>query len=206
MLTGSDSDYEQLHPVMRSLQHRDDAELQLIALGRHMSPEFGQTYAQIENDGFVLAAKLDTLMSSRSACGGAKTLSLALAGLAETLARLDPEVLVVVGGSVEAFAGAMAAMCCRLPVAHLLGGEVLESKQHEPSWSHCITKMAHIHFVADDRCRQRVLQMGELGESVFLLGPNAAEVLLKVLDSRDAASLIRKSFQDRDCVPPIAPG
>jgi GDP/UDP-N,N'-diacetylbacillosamine 2-epimerase (hydrolysing) len=126
---------------------RDDAELelQIIATGMHLSPEFGLTYRQIEEDGFRVDRKVEMLVSSDTPVGIAKSMGLGMIGMADALNDLRPDLLVILGDRFEIFAAAAAALVARIPVAHLHGGEKTEGAFDE-ALRHAITKMSHLHF------------------------------------------------------------
>lgn len=168
---------------MEEIRASADLELQLIATGAHLSPEFGLTCREIESDGFHIDRKLDVLLSSDSAAGVAKSMGLGLIAFADALQQLRPDLLLVLGDRFEIFAAVAAALVARIPVAHLHGGELSEGSFDE-SLRHCITKMAHLHFVAAEEYRQRVIQLGEDPRRVFMVGGLAGDGIrrLKLLD------------------------
>lgn len=143
--------------------------LQVIATGMHLSPDFGLTYREIERDGFRIDRKVEMLMSSDTPVGIAKSMGLGLIGFADALEELKPDLLVVLGDRFEIFAAVSAALVARIPVAHLHGGEVTEGAYDE-AFRHSITKMSHLHFVAAEEYRKRVIQLGESPDRVFLVG------------------------------------
>jgi GDP/UDP-N,N'-diacetylbacillosamine 2-epimerase (hydrolysing) len=164
---------------------KDDPELKLlvIATGMHLSPEFGLTYREIEKDGFQIDRKVEMLTSSDTPVGIAKSMGLGLIGCADALNELKPDLLVVLGDRFEIFAAVAAALVARIPVAHLHGGEATEGLIDE-AIRHSITKMSHLHFVAAEEYRQRVIQLGEQPERVFLVGGLGIDSIkrLKLLD------------------------
>ena len=168
-VTGTRADYGLLRWVMQGI--KDDAELnlQIIATGMHLSPEFGLTYKAIEADGFEITRKVEMLTSSDTSVGIAKSMGLGLVGFADALKELNPDLMVVLGDRFEIFAAVAAALVARIPVAHLHGGESTEGAFDE-AFRHSITKMSHLHFVAADEYKQRVIQLGEQPEHVFLVG------------------------------------
>jgi GDP/UDP-N,N'-diacetylbacillosamine 2-epimerase (hydrolysing) len=178
VVTGSRADYGLLRWPMEAIRTCPDLGLQLIATGAHLSPEFGLTYREIEADGFHIDRKLEVLLSSDSATGVAKSTGIALVALAEALQQLQPDVLLVLGDRFEIFAAVAAALFARIPVAHLHGGEVTEGSFDDPM-RHCITKMSHLHFVAAEEYRQRVIQLGEHPERVFTVGGLGADGIRK---------------------------
>lgn len=169
VVTGGRSDYGLLRWVMEGIRASGELQLQLIATGMHLSPEFGLTYRDIERDGFTIDQKVEMLLSSDTGVGIAKSMGLALSGFGEALQRLAPDVVVVLGDRFEILATVCAALVARVPVAHLHGGEVTEGAFDE-AIRHAITKMSHLHFVAAEAYRKRVIQLGEQPERVFVVG------------------------------------
>lgn len=169
VVTGTRAEYGLLRWVMEGIRASQSMELQLIATGMHLSPEFGLTYRDIEADGFRIDRKVEMLLSSDTAAGVTKSMGLGLIGFADALAELKPDLLLVLGDRYEIFAVAAAAMVARIPIAHLHGGESTEGAIDEPI-RHSVTKMSHLHFVAAEDYRQRVIQLGEDPQRVFLVG------------------------------------
>ncbi len=183
VVTGTRAEYGLLRWVMQGIKDDPDLMLQIIATGMHLSPEFGLTYREIEQDGFQIDRKVETLMSSDTPVGIAKSMGLGLVGFADALAELRPDLIVVLGDRFEIFAAVSAAMVARIPVAHLCGGEKTEGLIDEPI-RHSITKMSHLHFVGAEEYRQRVIQLGEQPDTVFLVGGLGIDNIkrLKLLD------------------------
>jgi len=137
-----------------------DVQLELIVLGAHLSPEFGATVREIENDGFAVAARLECLLSSDSDVGMAKTIGLATLSLADTLGALRPEILLLIADRYEMLAPASVALALRIPVAHIEGGEISEGAVDD-AVRNALTKMSHIHFTSTEAARRRVIAMDE---------------------------------------------
>jgi GDP/UDP-N,N'-diacetylbacillosamine 2-epimerase (hydrolysing) len=169
VVTGSRAEYGLLYWLMRGIRDCPDLELQVVATGMHLSPEFGLTYRAIEEDGFRIDAKLETLLSSDTAVGITKSMGLGMISCAEIWQQLSPDLVIVLGDRFEILAVAAAAMIARLPIAHIHGGETTEGAVDE-SIRHAVTKMAHLHFVAAEEYRRRVIQLGEQPDRVFLVG------------------------------------
>jgi UDP-N-acetylglucosamine 2-epimerase (non-hydrolysing)/GDP/UDP-N,N'-diacetylbacillosamine 2-epimerase (hydrolysing) len=125
-VTGSRADFGLLIWPMRAIQETAGLKLQLIATGMHLSPEFGYTIDNIRAEGFAVDDTVETLLSSDSGVGVAKSVGLGVIGFADAFARLAPDLVVVLGDRYEPFAAAQAAMYMRLPMAHLFGGDVTE--------------------------------------------------------------------------------
>ena len=143
--TGARAEYGLLHWLLKEIAADPDLELQIVATGMHLSPEFGLTYKEIEADGFAIDAKVEMLLSSDSVVGIAKSVGLGVIGIADALDRLKPDIIVVLGDRFETLAAAQAAMIARIPIAHIHGGEATEGAIDE-GIRHAITKMAQWHF------------------------------------------------------------
>ncbi len=183
VVTGTRAEYGLLRWVMQNIRDDVGLTLQTIATGMHLSPEFGLTYREIENDGFQIDRMVEMLTSSDTPVGIAKSMGLGLIGFADALSQLRPDLMVVLGDRFEIFSAVSAALVARIPVAHLHGGETTEGAFDE-ALRHSITKMSHLHFVAAEEYRQRVIQLGESPERVFLVGGLGIDNIkrLKLLD------------------------
>jgi GDP/UDP-N,N'-diacetylbacillosamine 2-epimerase (hydrolysing) len=169
IVTGTRAEYGLLYWLMKYIDVDSDLELQIIATGMHLSPEFGNTYQQIEKDGFVIDKKIDMLLTSDSEVGITKSMGLGLAGFADAYDNLMPDLIVVLGDRFEIFSAVSAAMIAKIPVAHLYGGELTEGA-FDDSMRHSITKMSHLHFTATAEYKRRVIQLGEQADRVFNVG------------------------------------
>ena len=169
VITGTRAEYGLLRWVIQGIAEAPDLELQIIATGMHLSPEFGLTWREIEGDGYAISRKVEMLTSSDTPVGIANSMGLGMIGFADALAQLQPDLVVVLGDRFEIFAAVAAAMVARIPVAHLHGGEATEGLIDE-AIRHSISKMSHLHFVATEEYKQRVIQLGEAPDRVFLVG------------------------------------
>ncbi|MBE7438854.1 MAG: UDP-N-acetylglucosamine 2-epimerase (hydrolyzing) [Spirochaetales bacterium] len=180
--TGSRADYGLLYGLLRRLQSSDHV-LQLVVTGAHLSSSFGNTVDQIIADGFPVEARIEMLLSSDSDLAVSKSTGLGIIGFADALDRLKPDLLVVLGDRYEILAAAIAALFQGVPVAHIHGGEITEGA-YDDAVRHSLTKMSHLHFVATETYRQRVIQMGESPDRVFNVGAPGIENIrtLNLLD------------------------
>ena len=169
LITGSRADYGLLRWVMNGILNSKSLELQIIATGMHLSPEFGLTYLEIEKDGFRIDRKVEMLLSSDTPIGITKSMGVGMIGFADAFSEMKPDLLLVLGDRYEIFAAVSSALVDRIPVAHLHGGETTEGAFDE-AIRHSITKMSHLHFVAAGEYRQRVIQLGEHPDRVFQVG------------------------------------
>jgi len=179
VVTGTRAEYGLLRWVMEGIRQSPELELQLVVTGMHLSPEFGMTVEAIEVNGFKIDRKVEMLLSSDTAVGVTKSMGLGMIGFADALAELKPDLMLVLGDRYEIFAAAVSAMIARIPVAHLHGGERTEGALDE-AIRHSITKMSHLHFVAAEEYRQRVIQLGEQPEHVFNVGGLGIDNILRL--------------------------
>lgn len=179
VLTVSRSDYGGYLPVLRKIQEDPGFKLHLIVAGMHLSPEFGLTVQAIEADGFDVSERVEILLSSDTPQGICKSMGLGLIGFAQAYARVQPDVLLVLGDRFEMHAGALAALPFKIPIAHIHGGEISEGA-FDDALRHSITKLSHLHFVSTEEYARRVIQMGEEPGRVIVSGAPSLDNLRNV--------------------------
>ena len=187
IITGTRAEYGLLRWVIESVRDAPELELQLVVTGMHLSPEFGLTYREIEKDGFKINYKIEMLLSSDTPAGLAKSMGLGLIGFGDAFQKLHPDLILVLGDRFEIFSAVSAAMVAQIPVAHIHGGEATEGLIDEPI-RHSISKMSHLHFVAAEEYRKRVIQLGENPGRVFLVGGMGIDNIRK-MDLLDRSTL-----------------
>ena len=191
VVTGTRAEYGLLYWLIREIDVDKDLELQIIATGMHLSPEFGNTYQQIEEDGFFINKKVDISLTSDTELAISKSMGLGMIGFADAFDELQPNLIVVLGDRFEIFSAVSSAMIAKIPVAHLHGGEVTEGAFDE-SIRHSITKMSHLHFAATNKYRNRIIQLGEQPNRVFNVGGLGVDSInkLKLLSKSDFENAI----------------
>jgi GDP/UDP-N,N'-diacetylbacillosamine 2-epimerase (hydrolysing) len=199
VITGTRAEYGLLRWLMEGL--RDDAALSLevVATGMHLSPEFGLTYREIEQNGFEISHRVEMLLSSDTSVGISKSIGLGIIGFTDVLAEMQPDLLVVLGDRFEIFAAVSAALILKIPVAHIHGGELTEGA-FDDALRHSITKMSHLHFVATEEYRNRVVQLGEQPDSVFVTGGLGVDCISRIslLDREKLEESLGVSFLERN--------
>ena len=160
VVTTSRADYSHLYWPLVELSQRPEIELGVIALGAHLSPEFGHTVREIEKDGIPIVARIECLLSSDTDTGMAKTIGLATLSLADALTAWRPDLLLLIADRYEMLAPASVALALRIPMAHIEGGEVSQGAIDD-AVRNALTKLAHIHFTSTETARRRVIAMGE---------------------------------------------
>jgi UDP-N-acetylglucosamine 2-epimerase (non-hydrolysing)/GDP/UDP-N,N'-diacetylbacillosamine 2-epimerase (hydrolysing) len=176
VVTGTRAEYGIFKSVLQEIEARKDLKLSLIVIGMHLSPEFGFTVKEIEEDGFEIEAKIDVLHAEDTKASMAKSIGESVSKIAETLEELEPDVLLVLGDRSEMLAGAVAATYMGIPIGHIHGGEV-SGNVDEPV-RHAITKLAHLHFPATKEGAERILKMGEEAWRVHVVGAPSLDLIV----------------------------
>ena len=198
VVTGSRAEYGLLSGLMAVVKNDNDLQLQIIATNMHLSPEFGLTYREIEEDGFIIDKKIEMLLSSDTANGTTKSVGLATIGFADAYQDLKPDLIVVLGDRFEILAAVTSALFYKIPVAHLHGGEITEGS-YDDAIRHAITKLSHLHFTSTENYRQRVIQLGEHPDTVFNVGAIGVQnvMKLKLLEKDELEKSLGFSFGDK---------
>ena len=160
VVTGSRAEYGLLYWFLKEVNLDHDLELQLIATGMHLSPEFGLTYKEIEKD-FKIDKKIDMQLSFDTSVEISRSMGIAQTSIAEAYNELKPDIVVVLGDRYEIFSAVSAAMIAKIPIAHIHGGEVT-SGAIDDSIRHSISKLSHLHFPIHDEYKNRLIQLGEV--------------------------------------------
>ena len=160
VVTTSRADYSHLYWPLRELAAHPAVDLGVFTLGAHLSPVFGSTVREIERDGFPILSRIECLLSSDTDTGMAKTIGLAMLGLADALTNCRPDLLLLIADRYEMLAPASTALALRIPIAHIEGGEISQGAIDDQV-RNALTKMAHLHFTSTPLARRRVISMGE---------------------------------------------
>ncbi len=176
VVTTSRADYNCYLPLLRAITGDPELRLQLLVSGMHLVPEFGMTVRAIEADGLPIAARIESVLGSDTPEGISKSMGLTILGFAQCLAGLRPDILLVHGDRYEMHAAGLAALPFKIPVAHLGGGDITEGAIDD-ALRHSLTKLSHLHFVANRQQQARVCQMGEEPWRVFVTGEPALDLV-----------------------------
>jgi len=179
VVTGTRAEYGLLYPVMKEIEASERLQLQIVATTMHLSPDFGMTYRQIEEDGFTIDEKIENLFCADTKSAVAKSTGMATILLSDAYTRLQPDIVLLLGDRYETLAAATAALLMNIPIAHIHGGEITEGAVDEQI-RHAITKMSHLHFAATEKYRERIIQMGEDPDRVFNTGAPGIDNILNM--------------------------
>lgn len=180
IVTGSRAEYGILRSLMKAIQDDPELQLQIIATNQHLSKLQGETYHEIERDGFTINYKVYMADDEApdNANTTAKAISRGVSGFADAFDALQPDLLLILGDRYEMLAVASTALIYKKPIAHLHGGEITEGA-FDDAIRHAITKMSHLHFTSTEAYRQRVIQLGEQPDRVFNVGALGVENVMK---------------------------
>ncbi len=167
--TGTRADWGLLSPIARALNAREDVEVAVIATNMHLIERYGNTIAEIEADGLEVAARVPMDSDDDTDAGRVRAMASCMAGMAEALGAIRPDMLLILGDRYEMLATASAALLMKIPISHIAGGEISEGAVDD-SIRHAITKMASLHLAATEPYRQRIIQMGESPDRVINTG------------------------------------
>jgi len=165
-----------MRPVLARLDGDSDFRLRLIVTGMHLSERFGCTVADVEADGFEIAARFPILDDADTTAAMAAAVGRAAIAVSEHLESMRPDIVLLQGDRGESLATAIAASCQNIAVAHCSGGDL--SGSIDDSFRHAITKLAHYHLATNAASARRILAMGEAPDRVFVVGEPALDTIL----------------------------
>ncbi len=174
ILTATRAEYGLLKTIIKKIIATDLLDVEVVVTGAHLSPEFGLTYKEIEQDQIPIARKIEILLSADSPAGISKSMGIAMISFADYFTQAKPDAILVLGDRYETLAVCCAAMNARIPIFHMYGGETTEGAVDE-AIRHAITKMSYLHFTSTEEYRKRVIQLGEDPSRVFNVGAMGVE-------------------------------
>jgi len=199
--TGTRAEYGLLKPLIEQFMSDPNVDTGLIVTGMHLCKEYGNTIEVIQADNMPIWDTIDILLSSNTQCSIVKSMGLALLGFSESLNKIKPDILILLGDRFEAFCAAAAAVVLNIPIAHIHGGELTEGAIDD-AFRHAITKMSYLHFASSEEYRKRIIQMGEEPDRVFNVGSLGVENIkkLKLLDKNELEKELGVDLSKPYCV------
>lgn len=169
VVTGTRAEYHLLFPLLKRLKKDSELELILAVTGSHLNENYGNTYKDIEKDGFIIDVKVDILQREDTIHDINVAMSKAIEGFDSFFSKKKPDLVVLLGDRYELLSVAVVAMNYQIPIAHIHGGETTEGAIDE-GIRHSITKMSYLHFASCEEYRNRIIQLGENPNRVFNVG------------------------------------
>ncbi|MEY9971880.1 UDP-hydrolyzing UDP-N-acetyl-D-glucosamine 2-epimerase [Lysinibacillus sp. RC46] len=206
VVTATRAEYGLLSGLLKEISKSETFLLQMIVTGMHLSPEFGFTYREIENDGYKINDKVEALLSSDSAVGVAKSMGLTSIGFAEALDKLRPDLIIILGDRFEMLAVAQVALILQIPIAHIAGGDVTEGA-YDDAIRHSISKMSNLHFVTNEIAKKRLIQLGEDPQTVFNVGSLGIDNIknTELLSLKELSKLMNFNFLKKNILITLHP-
>ena len=179
VITGSRADYGLLKILLTKIKKDKYFSLQLLVTGSHLSEEFGNTFTEIQKDGFNISDKIEIILSSDTPSSVCNSIGLGVILFSKSFTKLKPDLVLILGDRFELLSASTSALIHNIPIAHLHGGEKTTGA-FDDSIRNAITKMSNIHFVTTEEYKNRVIQMGENKKTVFNFGGFGAEAAKKI--------------------------
>lgn len=180
VFVGSRANYSSCKSIMKAIQEHPGLELQTVLGGAAVLDRFGNIEGLLKQDGFDVTAKFYMIVEGENPTTMSKSTGLGIIELSMIFANLKPDVVLVVGDRFDIMAPVIAASFMNIPLAHTMGGEV--SGTIDESIRHAVTKMAHIHFPANEDARKRIIRLGEDPSMVFNVGCPRIDTVKEYLD------------------------
>ena len=167
-ITGIRSEYDIMSSVYNSIKNDPNLDLKLVVTGAHLTEEFGLTVEEIKKDGFDIADQIPSLLSGGDLSLRVKGLAIQLQSIIQTVKRINPDLLLVLGDREESMSAALTGAYMNIPVAHIAGGD--KSRTVDDQVRHAVTKLSHIHFVTNEDSAKRVVNLGEEQFRIYNVG------------------------------------
>lgn len=187
-LTGTRADFGKLKSLIEVVLKEDDLEAHIFATGMHMDSKYGKTVDEIQKCGYP---NIFSYINHHEFDSMDTILSKTIDGFSGYVKELKPDLIIIHGDRVEALAGAIVGALNNILVAHIEGGEV--SGTIDELVRHAVSKMSHVHFVAHDTARTRLIQMGEVPDSIFVIGSPDVDVMLS--DRLPTLDLVKEYYE-----------
>ncbi len=179
VVTGSRAEYGLLRPIIQELKKYEFIKLQIVVTGMHLTQEFGMTYKDVENDGYIIDKKVEMLVSGDTGTSVSKSIGLGVIGFADAFSDLEPDLILLLGDRYEIFSASIAALNALIPIGHIHGGET-GAGTIDNMVRHAITKISMLHFVSTEAYRKRVIQLGENPKNVHYVGAPGLENIMNM--------------------------
>ncbi|ATW25678.1 UDP-N-acetylglucosamine 2-epimerase [Candidatus Formimonas warabiya] len=178
-VTGIRSEYDIMSSVFGAIHHHPLLELELIVTGAHLAPAYGFTIQEIKQDGFKIADEVESLINGDIASTRVKGMAIQLQGMVQTVRRVNPDFLLVLGDREEAMSTALIGAYMNIPVVHIGGGDRVVGNVDDQV-RHAVTKLAHVHFVTNQESFDRVVRLGEQPFRIYNVGNPGLDRIISV--------------------------
>ena len=171
-VTGTRADFGKIKSLMDKVESMRDFELHVLVTGMHMMKLYGSTFNEVKKQNYKNSYLISNQHTDEPMCS---VLSNTISIISRLVNSIDPDMIVVHGDRIEALAGATVGALNHIRVCHIEGGEL--SGTIDDSIRHSITKLSHIHMVANDEAKQRLIQMGANKKAIFIIGSPDLDIM-----------------------------
>lgn len=168
--TGIRSEYDILSTVIRAVDRHPRMKAGIVVTGAHLSELYGTTVREIEQDGFTILGRIESLLNSNTAAGRVKSAAIQLISLVDFFVQHKPDIVVAMADREESLTVAVAGSYLGIPVAHIGGGDNSEAGYIDNAVRHAVSKLAHVHLVTTPRSAERLIRMGEDPWRIHVVG------------------------------------
>jgi len=189
-LTGTRADFGKLKPLMNKVEHSKLFECHIFVTGMHMLEKYGSTFIEVVDQKYQ---NIHPFINQTTNTDMDIILSNTILGFSNYVKEMKPDLIVVHGDRVEALAGAMVGALNNILVVHIEGGEV--SGTIDELIRHAITKTSHMHFVANEKARQRLIQMGENKDTIFIIGIGSPDIDIMLSENLPSLASVKKRYE-----------
>jgi UDP-N-acetylglucosamine 2-epimerase (hydrolysing) len=187
-LTGTRADFGKIKALIQSVEDHKDFEPYIFVTGMHLLQEYGYTLIEVERCGFK---NISTFHNHTDEATMDLTLAKTINGFSEYIKAIQPDLILVHGDRVEALAGAIVGSLNNILVAHIEGGEL--SGTIDELIRHSVSKLSHIHYTSNNEAKKRLIQMGELEDSIFTIGSPDVDIMFS--DNLPALDVVKRYYQ-----------
>lgn len=201
IVTGSRAEFFILENLIKKINKDSEISLHLLVTGSHNSRFFGNTINQIKKSKVKITGIIDIMIKGDKEIDIAKSFSIGVEKFTKKFLKIKPDILLILGDRYEIYAVAIAACFCKIPIAHIYGGESTEGVIDE-AIRHSITKLSHIHFVQTKKYFKRVKQLGENKLNIFNVGSLGVEAIKKTnfLKKRELEKKLNIKFRKKNII------
>jgi len=199
IITSTRADFGLLKNLILEIKRDKFFTLNVIASGTHFSREHGYTYNEIKENKIKVNKKIISNFKYYNTEAISKVMSKCILESSKIFERFKPDLLILLGDRYEVLASSIAAHLCRIPVAHIHGGEVTQAAIDD-AFRHSITKMSHIHFVANPSYKKRVIQLGENPKNIHIVGGLGIDSISKtnLISRKEIEKRFKLKFREKN--------
>jgi GDP/UDP-N,N'-diacetylbacillosamine 2-epimerase (hydrolysing) len=167
-ISGTRADFGLIRATLELAKKSELLDISICVTGNHLLAEYGNTSDEIKNSGLRISGKIPVSVSGQSGEEMTEALGSILSGLVQIVSNEKPDIILVLGDRGEMLMAAIASLHMNIPIVHIHGGEL--SGTVDESIRHAISKLSHFHFVVTQKARERLIQMGEKPDHIFVTG------------------------------------